>query len=68
MICPPCSHDLAGTGTTAEPLALPDSRRPGQLATMRRAERDLACARLAAADGGPGPGPGPAESAGVRDG
>jgi hypothetical protein len=34
-------------------MALLDGYRPGQLAPMQRAERDLARARLAASDGGP---------------
>jgi class 3 adenylate cyclase/predicted ATPase len=49
--------DLADTATTTELLALLDGYRPGELAPMQRAERDLARARLAAADGGPDPGP-----------
>jgi class 3 adenylate cyclase len=44
--------DLADTDTAAELLALLDSYQPGQLAPMLRAERDLARARLTAADGG----------------
>ena len=47
------AHDLADTATAAELLALLDGYRPGQLAPMQRAERDLARARLTAADGGP---------------
>ena len=47
------AHDLADTATTAELLALLDGYQPGQLAPMQRAERDLARARLAAADGDP---------------
>ena len=47
------AHDLADTATTGELLALLDGYRPGQLAPMQRAERDLARARLAAADGEP---------------
>ena len=39
--------DLADTATTGELLALLDGYRPGQLAPMQRAERDLARARLA---------------------
>ena len=46
------AHDLADTATTGELLALLDGYRPGQLAPMQRAERDLARARLAA-DGTP---------------
>ncbi len=44
--------DLADTATTRELLAMLDGYRPGQLAPMQRAERDLARARLAA-DGDP---------------
>ena len=47
------AHDLADTATTGELLALLDGYRPGQLAPMQRAERDLARARLAAAGGDP---------------
>jgi hypothetical protein len=43
------AHDLADTATVAELLAMLDGYRPGQLAPMQRAERDLARARLAAA-------------------
>ena len=46
------AHDLADTATTRELLALLDGYPAGQLAPMQRAERDLARARLAAADGG----------------
>ena len=46
------AHDLADTATTGELLALLDGYRPGQLAPVQRAERDLARARLAA-DGTP---------------
>ena len=49
------AHDLADTPTTRELLALLDRYRPGQLAPIQRAERDLARARLAAADTGPDP-------------
>ena len=49
------AHDLADTATTGELLALLDGYQPGQLAPMQRAERDLARARLAAADGDPAP-------------
>jgi predicted ATPase len=45
--------DLADTATTADLLALLDGYRPGQLAPMQRAERDLARARLATGDAGP---------------
>jgi hypothetical protein len=47
------AHDLADTATTAGLLALLDGYRPGQLAPMQRAERDLARARLAAVGGDP---------------
>jgi class 3 adenylate cyclase/predicted ATPase len=47
------AHDLADTATTGELLALLDGHRPGRLAPMQRAERDLARARLAARDGDP---------------
>jgi hypothetical protein len=44
------AHDLADTATTGDLLALLDGYPAGQLAPMQRAERDLARARLAAAD------------------
>jgi class 3 adenylate cyclase/predicted ATPase len=47
------AHDLADTATAAELLAMLDGYRPGQLAPMQRAERDLARARLTAAGGDP---------------
>jgi len=47
------AHDLADTATVTELLALLDGYRPGKLAPMQRAERDLARARRTAADGGP---------------
>jgi predicted ATPase len=47
------AHDLADTATARELLALLDGYPAGQLAPMQRAERDLARARLAAADGTP---------------
>jgi hypothetical protein len=47
------AHDLADTATTAGLLALLDGYPAGQLAPMQRAERDLARARLAAANGDP---------------
>ena len=47
------AHDLADTATETGLLALLDGYRPGQLAPMLRAERDLARARLAAVDGNP---------------
>ena len=43
------AHDLADTATETGLLALLDGYRPGRLAPMQRAERDLARARLAAA-------------------
>jgi class 3 adenylate cyclase/predicted ATPase len=46
------AHDLADTATTGDLLAQLDAYPAGQLAPMQRAERDLARARLAAADGG----------------
>jgi len=46
-------YDLADTTTSDELLALLDRYRPGQLAPMERAERDLARARLAASNGDP---------------
>ena len=49
------AHDLADTATTRDLLALLDIYQPGQLAPMQRAERDLARARLAAADPAVGP-------------
>ena len=50
------AHDLADTATETGLLALLDGYRPGRLAPMQRAERDLARARLAAA-GDPDAGP-----------
>jgi hypothetical protein len=47
------AHDLSDTATTAELLAMLDGYRPGELAPMMRAERDLTRARLIASDGGP---------------
>jgi class 3 adenylate cyclase/predicted ATPase len=47
------AHDLADTATSADLLAMLDGYRPGHLAPMQRAERDLARARLTAADGDP---------------
>ena len=47
------AHDLADTATTTALLARLDGYQPGQLAPMQRAERDLARARLAAADDAP---------------
>jgi tetratricopeptide (TPR) repeat protein len=44
-------HDLADATAARELLAMLDGYPAGQLATMQRAERDLARARLAAADG-----------------
>ena len=51
------AHDLADTATETGLLALLDGYRPGRLAPMLRAERDLARARLAAADSDPDAGP-----------
>ena len=51
------AYDLADTATAAELLAMLDAYRPGQLAPMQRAERDLARARLSAAGGDPDAGP-----------
>ena len=47
------AHDLADTAATRDLLALLEGYRPGQLAPMQRAERDLARARLAAAGADP---------------
>ena len=47
------AHDLADSATETELLALLDGYRPGRLAPMLRAERDLARARLAAAGSDP---------------
>ena len=47
------AHDLADTATATALLALLDRYRPGELAPIQRAERDLARARLTAADRGP---------------
>jgi hypothetical protein len=61
------AHDLADTATTSELLALLDGYRPGQLAPMQRAERDLVRARLAASYAGPGTGAAfPAAITGLR--
>ena len=51
------AHDLADTATIRELLALLDACPPGRLAPMQRAERDLARARLVAADQDPEAGP-----------
>jgi len=48
------AHELADTTTTTELLAILDACPPGRLAPMQRAERDLARARIAAAEGDPG--------------
>jgi hypothetical protein len=56
------AHDLADAATARELLALLDGYRPGRLAPMLRAERDLARARLA--DGG-GPDAGAAFAAAI---
>ena len=47
------AHDLSDTVTAADLLALLDGYRPGELAPMQRAERDLARARRTANDGDP---------------
>jgi len=47
------AHDLADTAAVNELLAMLDGYRPGQLAPIQRAERDLVRARHTAADGGP---------------
>jgi class 3 adenylate cyclase/predicted ATPase len=47
------AHDLHDAATAADLLALLDRYQPGDLAPMQRAERDLARARLTAADGDP---------------
>ena len=47
------AHDLGDAAAVGELLALIDFYPPGHLAPMLRAERDLACARLAARDGEP---------------
>jgi len=47
------AYDLADAATATGLLDLLDGYRPEQLAPMQRAERDLARARLTAADGGP---------------
>ena len=47
------AHDLGDADTVGELLILLDNYQPGHLAPMLRAERNLARARLAAADGGP---------------
>ena len=49
------ANDLADTATTGDLLSLLDAFPPGRLAPMQRAERDLARARLAAADQVAGP-------------
>jgi hypothetical protein len=45
------AHDLRDTAATHDLLALLDACKPGHLAPMQRAERDLVRARLAAHDG-----------------
>jgi hypothetical protein len=45
------AHELNDTSATSELLALLDAHKPGRIAPMQRAERDLARARLAARDG-----------------
>jgi hypothetical protein len=62
------AHDLTDAATVGELLALLDGYPAGQLAPMLRAERDLARARLAAADGHPAADPdaaGPAFAAAI---
>jgi hypothetical protein len=49
------AHDLADPATTGDLIALLDGYQLGQLDPMQRAERDLARARLAAADPDAGP-------------
>jgi len=44
------AHELDDTNVTGELLALLDAHKPGRLAPMQRAERDLVRARLAARD------------------
>jgi hypothetical protein len=44
------AHELDDTAAAGELLALLDAHKPGRLASMQRAERDLARARLAAGD------------------
>jgi len=56
------AHELGDTATEAGLLALLDGYRPGRLAPMQRAERDLARARLAA---GGDPDAGPAFAAAI---
>jgi hypothetical protein len=53
---PLAAHDLGDAAATGELLALLDSYPIGHLAPMTRAERDLACARLAASGGDPAAG------------
>jgi class 3 adenylate cyclase/predicted ATPase len=48
------AHDLSDTAATRDLLALLDGYQPGQLASMQRAERDLARARLTDSDADPG--------------
>ena len=47
------AHDLGDAAAVGELLTLLDNYQPGHLPPMLRAERNLARARLAAADGGP---------------
>ena len=51
------AHDLADTATETRLLAVLEGYRPGRLAPMQRAERDLVRARLAASGGDPDSGP-----------
>ena len=46
-----CAHELDDTSAAGELLALLDGYKPGRLAPMQRADRNLAQARLAASDG-----------------
>jgi class 3 adenylate cyclase/predicted ATPase len=61
------AHDLRDTAVVGELLAQLDSRQPGHLAPLLRAERDLARARLAAADGDPAGAPFAAAIASLRE-
>jgi class 3 adenylate cyclase/tetratricopeptide (TPR) repeat protein len=61
------AHDLGDTVATGELLALLDSCQPGERAPMLRAERDLARARVTAADGGPAAEAFAAAIAGLRE-
>jgi class 3 adenylate cyclase len=50
------AHDLSDAATTADLLAMLDGSRPGELAPMQRAERDLARARLTTPEADPASG------------